>query len=103
MKFQEIPFAVMRLQYQIARLPLQLIEQQLAARLAAEAPARLFYERSLGALDMTVGNLLDVPELRRRGAALVKRSSILGRGRGTGRDRHPEPRAGRRQIGGRSR
>ena len=77
MKFQEIPFAVLRLQYQIARLPLQLIEEQLAARLAAEAPARLFYERSLGALDVTVGNLLDVPELRRQGTALVKRSSIL--------------------------
>ena len=51
MKIAEIPFALLRFQYQIARIPLQLIEDQLATRLYAEAPARLFYERSLGALD----------------------------------------------------
>ena len=48
MKIAEIPFAVLRFQYQIARIPLQLIEDQMAARLYKEAPARLFYERSLG-------------------------------------------------------
>ena len=48
MKIAEIPLAVLRFQYQIARIPFQLIEDQMAARLYEEAPVRLFYERSLG-------------------------------------------------------
>jgi hypothetical protein len=79
MKIAEIPFAVLRFQYQIARVPLQLIENQMAARLGSEAPARLFYERSLGAIDATVGNLLGDPELAKRGATLIERSDALGR------------------------
>ena len=79
MNIAEIPFAVLRFQYQIARVPLQLIENQMAARLGSEAPARLFYERSLGAIDATVGDLLGDPELAKRGAALVERSDALGR------------------------
>ena len=74
MKIAEIPFAVLRFQYQIARIPFQLIEDQMAARLYSEAPARLFYERSLGTLDATIGNLLGDARLQRRGAALVERS-----------------------------
>ena len=50
MKIAEIPFAALRFQYQIARIPFQLIENQMAARLYKEAPVRLFYERSLGTL-----------------------------------------------------
>ena len=79
MRITEVPLAVLRFQYQIARFPLQLIGQQMAARLTSEAPARLFYERSLGALDATVGHLLADPELEKRGAALVERSDALGR------------------------
>jgi hypothetical protein len=79
MKIAEIPFAVLRFQYHIARLPLQLIENQMVARLGSETPARLFYERSLGAMDAAVGNLLGDPELEKRGAALVERSDALGR------------------------
>ena len=70
MKVAEIPFVVLRFQYQIARLPLQLIEDQVAARLRSEGPARLLYERSFGALDATVGKLLGDPQLEKRGAAL---------------------------------
>ena len=51
----------------------------MAARLTSDAPARLFYERSVGALDATVGRLLGDPELEKRGAALVERSDALGR------------------------
>jgi len=58
MKIAEIPFAVLRFQYQIARIPFQLIEDQMAARIYSEAPARLFYERSLGTVDAAIGNLL---------------------------------------------
>ena len=78
MKVAEIPLTVLRFQYQIARLPLQLIEGQMAVWLPSEAPARLFYERSLGALDATVGHLLGNPELEKRGAVLVERSDALG-------------------------
>ena len=79
MKIAEIPLVVLRFQYQIARLPLQLIEDQVAARLHSEAPARLLYERSFGALDATVGKLLGDPQLEKRGAALVERSNSLSK------------------------
>ena len=79
MKIAEIPFAALRFQYQIARIPLQLIEDQMAARLYKEAPMRLFYERSLGSLDAAVGNLLGDPKLSQRGTALVERSDALSR------------------------
>ena len=79
MKIAEIPFAALRFQYQIARIPLQLIEDQMAARLYKEAPIRLFYERSLGSIDAAVGNLLGDPKLSQRGTALVERSDALSR------------------------
>ena len=79
MKIAEIPFVVLRFQYQIARLPLQLIEDQVVARLRSEGPARLLYERSFGALDATVGKLLGDPQLEKRGAALVERSNALSK------------------------
>jgi hypothetical protein len=79
MKLAEIPFAVLRFQYQIARIPLQLIEDQMATRLYAEAPVRLFYERSLGSVDAAIGNLLGDPKLKQRGTALVERSDALSR------------------------
>ena len=79
MKIAEIPLVVLRFQYQIARLPLQLIEDQVVARLRSEGPARLLYERSFGALDATVGKLLGDPQLEKRGAALVERSNALGK------------------------
>jgi hypothetical protein len=79
MKIAEIPFAVLRFQYQIARIPFQLIEDQMAARLYKEAPARLFYERSLGSVDAAMGNLLGYQKLKQRGTSLVERSDALGR------------------------
>ena len=79
MKVAEVPFVVLRFEYQIARLPLQLIEDQVAARLRSEGPARLLYERSFGSLDATVGKLLGDPQLEKRGAALVERSNALGK------------------------
>ena len=79
MKIAKIPFAVWSLQYQILRLPLALIENRLAARMGAEAPARLFYERSLGMLDATMGSILGDSTLKRRGSALAERSDTLSR------------------------
>jgi hypothetical protein len=79
MNIMDVPFAVLRFQYQLARLPLQLIEERVVARMDSEAPARLLYERSLGLLDTTVGNALGAPEWERRGAALIERSDQLRR------------------------
>ena len=79
MKTTDVPFAVLRFQYQLARVPLQLIEAQMAAWMGSEAPPRLFYERWLGGLDATVGNLLGDPKLEKRGAALIEGSDALDR------------------------
>ena len=68
MNITRVPFAVLRFQYQLVRFPLQVLEDRVVARLGTEAPARLFYERSLGVLDATVGSVLGDPRLRRRGA-----------------------------------
>jgi hypothetical protein len=79
MKISDAPLVVLRFHYQLARFPLQLIEDRVVTRIPAEARARLLYERSLGMLDSTVGNALGDPQLAERGAALVERSDALGR------------------------
>jgi hypothetical protein len=75
MNFTDIPRGVLRLQYRIARLPLQLIERRIAT-MDPEAPARLLYERSFGAIDTAVGKALGDEELAQRGDALVERSEV---------------------------
>jgi hypothetical protein len=79
MRIIDAPMAVLRLQYRIVRFPLQMIEERVVARMGSEAPARLFYERSLGLLDVAVGNVLGDSRLEKRGGALAERSDALGR------------------------
>jgi hypothetical protein len=79
MKIMDAPLAVLRFQYRIVRFPLQLIEEQVVARMGTEVPARLFYERSLGLLDVAVGNALGDSRLEKRGGALAERSDALRR------------------------
>lgn len=79
MSITAIPKAVLKFQYQVARVPLQMIDDRFVARMNDEAPARLFYERSLGMLDTVVGTALGDPELQKRGATLVERSDALRR------------------------
>src|SRR6185437_13465549 len=79
MEITDVPFAFLRFQYQLARFPLQLIEQQVVAGMSSEAPTRLFYERWLGGLDAAVGKMLGDPDLEKRGAALIERSDALRR------------------------
>ncbi len=79
MNIVNMPVVILRLQYRIARLPLQLIEDRVMTRLDAETPARLFYERSLGALDAAVGSVLGDVNLQASGTALVDRSDALAR------------------------
>jgi hypothetical protein len=79
MRIMDAPLAVLRFQYRIFRFPLQLIEERVVARMGTEVPARLFYERSLGLLDVAVGNALGDLRLERRGGALAERSDALRR------------------------
>lgn len=79
MKITDVPFAVLRFQYQFVRFPLQLIEDRVITRMDSEAPGRLLYERSFGSLDAAVGGVLGDSELAERGAALAKRSDVLAR------------------------
>ena len=79
MEITDVPFAVLRFQYQLARFPLQLIEEQVVAGMSSQAPTRLFYERWLGGLDATVGKMLGDPDLQKRGVALIERSDALRR------------------------
>ncbi|MDT5229982.1 MAG: hypothetical protein QOI39_482 [Mycobacterium sp.] len=80
MRFVDLSRALLRVQYQIARFPLQLIEEQvITTRLYAEAPLRLFYERSLGLLDAAAGNVLGVPALAQHGVTKIERTDKLMR------------------------
>jgi hypothetical protein len=79
MSVTDLPLAVLRFQYQMARVPFQVMEEQFVARMNPQAPARLFYERWLGGLDAAAGMVLGDPELEQRGAALAERSDVLGR------------------------
>jgi hypothetical protein len=79
MTFADLSRTVLRVQYQIARVPLHLIEEQLVARLDSDARVRLFYQRSLGLLDALAGNVLGSPRLARRGATTIERSDKLMR------------------------
>ena len=79
MRITDAPLAVLRFQYRIVRFPLQMIEERVVARMGSEAPARLFYERSLGLLDVAVGNALGDVRLKKRGGALAERSDTLRR------------------------
>jgi len=77
MKITEIPFATLRLQYRIARMPLRLFEERVLPRVDSEARARLLYEHSIGAVDVLIGNILGDSNVKKRGAALVERSEAL--------------------------
>jgi hypothetical protein len=79
MSFADFSRTVLRVQYHIARVPLQLIETQLVARLDSDARVRLFYERSLGLLDAIAGNVLGSPRLAQHGATKIERSDKLMR------------------------
>jgi hypothetical protein len=79
MSFADFSRTVLRVQYHIARVPLQLIETQLVARLDSDARLRLFYQRSLGVLDAFAGNVLGSPRLAQHGATKIERSDKLMR------------------------
>jgi hypothetical protein len=75
----DIPKTVLRVQYRMARTPLQFVEDRVVSRWDAEAPGRLAYERSLGVLDAVVGRLLGADDIEAGGTVLARRSAALGR------------------------
>jgi hypothetical protein len=79
MSFADLSRTLLRVQYRIARIPLQLLDEQLVARLDSDARLRLFYQRSLGLLDAAVGNVLGSPTLAQRGAIKIERTDKLMR------------------------
>ncbi|MDV6278888.1 IF2 family translation initiation factor, partial [Rhodococcus erythropolis] len=79
MNILTVPITLLRVQYKIVRIPLQLVEDHLMSRLPTESSARLMYEHTLGVLDSAVGSALGDRDSERRGDALVERSDALSR------------------------
>ncbi len=59
-------------------MPLRLFEQRVLAGVDSEAPARLLYERSVGAVDAVVGSMLARRRRREAWHCAVERSEALG-------------------------
>lgn len=78
MKITDLPFAVLRLQYRLARMPLQLIERRFVSRMDAEAPPRLYFERAVGTVDAAAGNVLRDTDLEESGINRIEKASVLG-------------------------
>lgn len=83
-----LPRRVLRLQYNIARLPLQVFEATVVSRLDGQGQVRSTYEQVVGSLDGTVGALLGDSDLARRGekmrtaaAELAKATELEARAR----------------------
>lgn len=79
MNITTIPRAVLRFQYRLVRLPLQVIEDRVVVRMGEEAPGRLFFEKSLGVLDATVGRVLGDSAVNNRGSAMADRADARAR------------------------
>jgi hypothetical protein len=79
MRFSDIPRVILLAQYRVARLPVQLVEQQVLGRMDPESSARLAYERSVGALDVMVGRALGDVQLESRGESAIERSEKRSR------------------------
>ncbi|MBX7452264.1 hypothetical protein GR927_30130 [Mycolicibacterium sp. 3033] len=78
MKLSDVPFAILRFQYRLARTPLQLVEARVLPRFGQALPGRLMYQRALGALDAAAGNALKDAALEQSGISRVQRAAALG-------------------------
>lgn len=79
MNVLEIPLSILKFQYKIVRIPLGLFETKVVDTLDSEAPARLVYEHTVGALDKKVGTILGDSAIAQRGAEQVKHADDLAR------------------------
>lgn len=78
MNISDIPFAVLRIQYRLARTPLHLLGDIVMPRIGEDAPGRLMYERALGALDAAAGDALNDTALQESGISRIQRAAALG-------------------------
>src|SRR5689334_11274181 len=78
MKLTDVPFAILRFQYRLARTPLQLVEARIMPRVNQEAPGWLMYERAVGAIDAAAGNALRDAALEESGISRIQRAATLG-------------------------
>lgn len=68
---------VIALPYEIARLPLALVDDRLLGRLPESSAPRVALDRTLGSADKLAGSLLGNPVIAQRGADRIERSSRL--------------------------
>src|ERR1700712_2256183 len=71
----EVTRTALRLNYHLGLLPLRLVEERVLTAMDSASPARLLYERVLGAVHFTVGTALGDPRLRQRGDVLLERGA----------------------------
>jgi hypothetical protein len=65
------------LPYELARLPLVIVENGLADRLPETSAPRVTLDRAIGSADRLAGSLLRNPDIARRGADRIERSEKL--------------------------
>lgn len=72
-----VPMAVLRFNYRLARIPLQLIDDVALSPLDEQAPARLAYEQFLIACDRTAAALLNDENAAARAADLRRHTAAV--------------------------
>ncbi|MGY2876245.1 hypothetical protein ACVW00_003435 [Marmoricola sp. URHA0025 HA25] len=68
---------VIALPYELARLPLALVDEKLSERLSETSIPRVALDRALGSADRLAGTVLGNPEIAGRGAERLARSRTL--------------------------
>ena len=72
-----LPMALLRLQYRLARIPLQLVEDLAVSQLDEQAPSRLVYERFLTGCDAAAAHWLSDDAARERAADLRRHTAAV--------------------------
>jgi membrane protein involved in colicin uptake len=79
MSLVDIPLSILRFQYKLVRIPLDLFENNVVQTWSTEAPARLVYERTVGSIDQKVGHILGDKQTQQRGTEQVHHADELAR------------------------
>ena len=69
--------SLIALPYELARMPVALVDNSLASRLAEDSMPRVTLDRALGSADKLAGSLLRNPDIAHRGAERIDRSRKL--------------------------
>ncbi|MDT2009734.1 hypothetical protein FXW78_49020 [Rhodococcus opacus] len=77
MTLGSLSLALLRVNYRLARLPLQLVEDVAVSRLDEQEPMRLAYEQILIDCDRAAGYLLNDENAARRAADLKRRTASV--------------------------